>query len=553
MRLCFIWIERFKGLSDISLNLSPEFKFKFDFKSTSLIKGINEQFISNLFSPTISSVTAIVGKNGSGKSNCLELICTVLDGSIHRIDTNFISVIEHDGTFYINHSFEEGFKASFPYLIIDDKKKAKGLNTILFSNVHDERLYQFTGDVIAVTANNGYGYGRYLNVKIKNSESLFSTQLNLIIKHNKILNDEIKIEIPQYISIDFRFIFSYRKPYHGGEFFRAFRKRISDMTSYESKLLCMIKYTFLIQLIDIKELYFRNQKTKNLEFKINELTDSFLNNSIIEIINEIKELESESEFTNTTFNDLFKKIKDNYENLIFINKEIDQLSVTLIDNPINLKKESFKISFNKKNHRIIKRICEISDFNKTIRMDWIGISSGTKAYLTLLSVLYDKLLNKKNDHLICIDEGDLYLHPAWQIDFLYNLNKILPKFSSSQIQLVLTSHSPFLLTDLPRENIIIIDDKKVIEDNGLDEKLKTFGSNIYELYNNAFFLEGKRFGSFAEEHISNIINKIEKNTNKDSGITNTKDIENIDKIEKLINIIGDNLLRNSLKRLIKND
>ena len=162
--------------------------------------------------------------------------------------------------------------------------------------------------------------------------------------------------------------------------------------------------------------------------------------------------------------------------------------------------------------------------------------------MTLLAVLNDKLKGTRNDTLICIDEGDLYLHPAWQIDFLHNLNKMLPKFFNAKLQLVLTSHSPFLLTDLPRDNVIILEDKHVV--NKFEFPVRTFGSNLYELYNNAFFLEGKRFGSFAEAHIKNITNKI-----KDSELQGAE----LDSVEKFIDMIGDKLLRNVLKGLLKND
>ncbi|WJK27631.1 AAA family ATPase [Vibrio parahaemolyticus] len=155
-------------------------------------------------------------------------------------------------------------------------------------------------------------------------------------------------------------------------------------------------------------------------------------------------------------------------------------------------------------------------------------------------MIYDALKGTRANTIICIDEGDLYLHPKWQIQFFRNIEKILPQFSSSssqKLQLVLTSHSPFLLTDLPRNNIIILNEGKVV-----DNDLKTFGANLYDLYDQAFFLDQEKIGTFAFSKI------IEASENIYSS---NKDLKNNAKL--LIDIIGDDLIRGQLKGMINND
>ena len=112
--------------------------------------------------------------------------------------------------------------------------------------------------------------------------------------------------------------------------------------------------------------------------------------------------------------------------------------------------------------------------------------------------------------LICIDEGDLYLHPKWQADFFYKLIKLVPMFKSANYQFVLTSHSPFLVSDLPRQNLIFLsvnsDNQSIIADQ--DEHIKTFGGNVGELYIDAFFMEGGLISRFAASKIQALIDKI---------------------------------------------
>lgn len=150
---------------------------------------------------------------------------------------------------------------------------------------------------------------------------------------------------------------------------------------------------------------------------------------------------------------------------------------------------------------------------------------------------------KEDNVLIAIDEGDLYFHPKWQTQFLSKLIIILPQLIDKKCQLFLTTHSPFLISDLPKNNLLFVEkdnnDKLYVVPHEMID-VKTFGGNIGELYLDAFFMEGSLVSSFAERKIKEIIDKI--NNKQDS-------ISKEDRI--LINEIGDELLRTQLQNLIK--
>ena len=117
-----------------------------------------------------------------------------------------------------------------------------------------------------------------------------------------------------------------------------------------------------------------------------------------------------------------------------------------------------------------------------------------------------------------------------------NLNK--------KINLFFLTHSPFIISDLPKENIIFLDKDengkcKVVD--GLNEKKETFGANIHTLLSDSFFMEDGFIGKFAESKIDEIIKYL-----------NGEKIENMndEKAQKIINIIGEPILKKELQRIL---
>lgn len=91
-----------------------------------------------------------------------------------------------------------------------------------------------------------------------------------------------------------------------------------------------------------------------------------------------------------------------------------------------------------------------------------GASSGLSALVTQLSLI-DKCIGEIEDSadrkpslLLMIDEGDVFLHTAWQQSYVKALNSYLatlkPRFSF--VQVLMTTHSPVLMSDFPRDHIL---------------------------------------------------------------------------------------------------
>ena len=162
-----------------------------------------------------------------------------------------------------------------------------------------------------------------------------------------------------------------------------------------------------------------------------------------------------------------------------------------------------------------------------------GLSSGELGYLTLFSRFYalisgarslsQEIETGENNLVILLDEGDLYFHPKWQTQYLKFLNDVLPLiFPEKKLQIILTSHSPFLASDLPRANLLFMKKGPVNKQKGRNRGAifptacvvagpeKTFASNIHDLLSDTFFLDGAHMGEFAKDVLYKIMDKLEK-------------------------------------------
>lgn len=95
------------------------------------------------------------------------------------------------------------------------------------------------------------------------------------------------------------------------------------------------------------------------------------------------------------------------------------------------------------------------------------LSDGIKGILGMvadisyrMALLNPQLLDRSNDTpgIILIDEVDMHLHPSWQKRIIEDLTHIFPN-----VQFIITTHSPSIISNVPKENILILDDRQVYE------------------------------------------------------------------------------------------
>ena len=326
----------------------------------------------------------------------------------------------------------------------------------------------------------------------------------------------------------------------GGDIYRHLRFRLKISEKYKSFLASII--------IAI---------TKNLNMHLN-LDDSFLKKAfdfedLVEKFQTLLESHENKMYENSL--SLFKKIKEYTDNGL-INCSEFGMETAEID--LNLHFNKFKSLFNVYS----KTIFILNASNKPKLKDcylnfyWgkdggYEYSTGELFYLTLLSrifYLFDK--TKKSKIILLLDEAEIGFHPNWQKKYLKLLLNVLPKLLCENkngkpngrfLQIILTSHSPFVLSDLPKENVIFLKKGQNGEcqvADGLNDMKQTFGANIHTLLSDSFFMDGFT-GDFASEKIQQVIDYL--NGEKVKGMDD-------DKAEKIINMIGEPIVKRQLQK-----
>lgn len=182
-----------------------------------------------------------------------------------------------------------------------------------------------------------------------------------------------------------------------------------------------------------------------------------------------------------------------------------------------------------------------------IDIDWPDLSSGEKSLLTMYARLYDVFsTDSKDTHIVLIiDEGELYMHPQWQRRFIKDLIDFAAGCFHFQpwksLDIVLTTNSPFLISDLPHGNIVFLQaiDGGPAVVGGLEEHRQTFAANIHTLLSDAFFLPDGLLGEFAKQKINGLVQELYQDD-----IAHIREKER--SIRKHIEIIGEPVIRNKL-------
>lgn len=161
------------------------------------------------------------------------------------------------------------------------------------------------------------------------------------------------------------------------------------------------------------------------------------------------------------------------------------------------------------------------------------MSSGEMCFLSLFSRLHHFVGKVSDDEnvVVFLDEAETTLHPEWQRCLVAYCIRFFEVFlPSKRYQLIFASHSPMLLSDIPKGNVCCLDrDKKgycYVREIDADN---TFAANIYDLYATSYFLTGGPIGDFARSKIQNLQKQED---------------------EKIVNLVGDELLKRLLQRKV---
>ena len=113
-----------------------------------------------------------------------------------------------------------------------------------------------------------------------------------------------------------------------------------------------------------------------------------------------------------------------------------------------------------------KKMIYATNANTGDSVPWTSLSAGNRIVIGLVADIAHRCckLNPfagenallKTPGIVLIDEIELHLHPSWQQQILPTLQKIFPK-----IQFIVTTHSPQVVSSVPKECVRIIDNGAV--------------------------------------------------------------------------------------------
>ena len=529
MELVYLWVEDYKNIQKQGFNFSPRFRCEYDEDTKELTivdkEETGEYYPKNFFGDNIN-VTAIVGENGSGKSSLVKFIRLFLKIFLEENDTR---------------SKFEPLSISQSLMIFYDKNKNKFLcldyeincNLKVEYNIeciiYEKDIYKnidFLKDTIFPVLDYSLTYDRLIhNFRFREDEQDIKFQnfpnksrrrvdfldeevetMKKIFQNYKELNAKKQWEIfedffhPQFITISFH------------------RERLRNRTSRKDDNQNIIQY--------LRDLKLREEK----------ITVEFLNllNKVIENL--------DSEYISERFKK-FKGQECKFKELCDKNTSVPNLKDRMGDWDI-FKFDISSISEDEINYLLALSSTDVFGIDIIDKNDkkFNGLSFGEQQLLKVLNIIYYLANTKEIEKLlIFLDEIDIGFHPEWQkkvIKYILQLTKII---KNKEFHLLFSAHSPFILSDIPNQNIIFLnkDEKGNCKNVTNETNIGTFGANIHTLLSHGFFMKNGLMGEFAKNKIDTAITYLNQKI-----LTQ----DELDYCENIILIIGEPIIKRELQR-----
>lgn len=190
-----------------------------------------------------------------------------------------------------------------------------------------------------------------------------------------------------------------------------------------------------------------------------------------------------------------------------------------------------------------------SDVGNKFKIKFELLSEGEERFLDIITKLNDTVVDNDGTGLLVIllDEPDQSLHPEWSRRFFDIILQVIESIEfDGKIQLVISTHSPYLLSDILPDDVILLE--REIEKRRLNvrkinfrEESSCLGANIYDLMKNEFFMKNT-VGEFATKRINEYMRKI-------NGLNVHS--ENIEEVEAFIDRIGDSIIKKAMLKQLQ--
>jgi predicted ATPase len=243
--------------------------------------------------------------------------------------------------------------------------------------------------------------------------------------------------------------------------------------------------------------------------------------------------------TDRNFDSVRKAIRENFKNGAYRNKHLSNFVPSAFLTPaISISATTGKYLFDKMSSGEQQLIHSVH----SVLYHMLNLNSIYEDFLKDDSENRSKPRRKMSPYRfvnLVLDEIELYYHPIYQRRFVQFLLKSISKVSLPHIngiQILFSTHSPFILSDIPKSNVLRL---QAGEPAAFQEE-QTFGANIHDMLADSFFLEGGHIGAFAEQRIEESISYINEIRQLKSleALQNSPDGDNNGQIENIWKVIG---------------
>lgn len=575
-KLIYLYIKSInRKIKDQEMNFSDDFKVSYSNEKLKIQKNEKRR---NFWGENIENFTLLIGKNGVGKTSVLDLIGTnektkkinfgnsqyfmiyhitedifYFEGTMSRRILNIGEAREDKKFFFFKASSEEIFQ-------VEPNDNQSKINLYYSRN---KIAIPWAGDKKKSKTNLNKNL-RYYDIHAKFEDALIAfSKLNLFENTNRAFKIEQKMNYsnnPRYLSYLYEFdnhdlsLMSPHKLFLNEEgiiknneiykyYTRSFQDKIYDTDEHRKKY-------FIVRILE-KIFLQKISLFVDLEFKKNErdLKYEFLNGMYkikkrysYENINEFSTLEnlnSRIEFLKEILMYFKAEFESNSINIRV--KNIEQVIAEIDSIPSEYFKDKNFILIPSEDMNLTKTINNIQEvYSEAFSIKFTNFSDGELIYLNLFSNIYKYLRHsKEEDCILLLDEPDINLHPEWSRRLIYDLvNLIITYKKTGNVQVIIATHSPFIVTDFPKENIYAfkLDENKKTTSYLIKNPQFGFAANIYDLITDTFFMDAS-IGEFA-------ISKIREAQNS----------KNNNFIKEVVGEIDDVFLKNLMKKeLEKND
>ena len=564
-RLVFFWKEK-KGRSsfDYGEGISLSGKYLIKKKNYRLDIHQNPRFINDFWGDTILDIQALVGENGAGKTTVVKDIIECITASDDSSHDSFVIGIESMNgkidIYYNNNVLSDSFiDENVKYIDLDvcsnvlplcndsyigylSNQLSAGdyfVRLAVSDNYMDAslggRIRQYHDNAIAMhyvdyyTAELAYYFWKD-NFKILKSivEIANSSETDLRIDNREIQEIVTTIVVKEAFT-DYANARISEVLGTASETLRTIYRRT---TRFKEVVAFHILQNAVLELCEPKMVPQNNEEQRQAMF---DYIQYELRPQLVAVGTDIFELEKEAIYKITNF---FKYKNPKYQDAVEI------LSKMSFSKNYELQK-TFVLDVEKHNSDLKKLV---SIYEKTyseqpyLQIDF-GVSAGEFCLLKLISDLYElkeKSADKKYKNIVLfLDEPDNGLHFRWQRMLAVWMKDICDSiFKDKKVQIVMTTHSPLLLSDIPDYNVTYVDTMSIKE-----VTKKTFANNINGLFLDSFFLDSDGvIGEYAKTKVNELADELEQ---KGSYVDNSA--------SKLFDLIGDEYLLNGLSHISRAD